>query len=453
MAKPRTKLECRVYDLSYNKISPLNYKHIEYAEEMSFWKYFEVSRGHIHCMECGHKWKPEKLNLKRYKCPECSKQLREINNQTWVSVDGYLAVFQRCEEFQVIRYLFSRKHMKKGQEPTYQHIEISQLWYTPDGKLTIMGAIRNGMIGAYGGGWSYPTEGKDYLTIKKESYYSRAMVYKPNGVVYPNKQIIPELRRRGFTGAMMGVKPSSMVEYLFESSIFETLVKQKDKPLIKLFAQDSYTFEKKYWPSIKIARRHNYEIEDLIMWKDYIDLLHEFNKDLRNPKFICPDNLKEAHDKYVEKDRNRQRQRRIQARIRRAEQNKANVEALRAQMAEDERKYAEMRKAFFDLCWKYDDIEITTIKSVQQLDEESTHLLHCAYTNKYHRKSSVLLLSAKVMGEVVETIEVNLRTMEIVQARGFDNKATAFNKKIVSIVKRKMPEIQKLYERQLQMSA
>ena len=53
----------------------------------------------------------------------------------------------------------------------------------------------------------------------------------------------------------------------------------------------------------------------------------------------------------------------------------------------------------------------------------------------------------------METIEVNLETMEIIQARGYDNEPSSYNKDILKIVKRKLPEIKKLHRQQLNQSA
>ena len=37
------------------------------------------------------------------------------------------------------------------------------------------------------------------------------------------------------------------------------------------------------------------------IWCDYIDMLRHAGKDIRNAHYVCPANLKEAHDKLVEK--------------------------------------------------------------------------------------------------------------------------------------------------------
>ena len=66
----------------------------------------------------------------------------------------------------------------------------------------------------------------------------------------------------------------------------------------------------KYWTSIKICIRNKYPINDSGMWMDHLKILEDFNKDILNPKFICPANLKAEHDKILlikEKKRNERR--------------------------------------------------------------------------------------------------------------------------------------------------
>lgn len=35
------------------------------------------------------------------------------------------------------------------------------------------------------------------------------------------------------------------------------------------------------------------------MWFDYLKLLEHYRKDLHNAHYVCPKNLKKAHDLYV----------------------------------------------------------------------------------------------------------------------------------------------------------
>ena len=59
------------------------------------------------------------------------------------------------------------------------------------------------------------------------------------------------------------------------------------------------------------------------------------------------------------------------------------------------------------------------------------------------------MLSATWKGNVVETVEFDLETFKVVQARGFQNKASKHNKQIVQLVNSHATEIKKLYRQSL----
>ena len=51
------------------------------------------------------------------------------------------------------------------------------------------------------------------------------------------------------------------------------------------------------WASYLIAKRHHYQINNIGMWCDYLMMLKNLDKDIRNPKNICPQDFIEAHDR------------------------------------------------------------------------------------------------------------------------------------------------------------
>ncbi|MFC2329370.1 PcfJ domain-containing protein, partial [Prevotella nigrescens] len=59
---------------------------------------------------------------------------------------------------------------------------------------------------------------------------------------------------------------------------------------------------------------------------------------------------------------------------------------------------------------------------------------HCVFSNAYYLKEDSLILSATIEGKRIETIEVSLRTLEVVQSRGVCNKNTAYHEQIINLV-------------------
>lgn len=67
---------------------------------------------------------------------------------------------------------------------------------------------------------------------------------------------------------------------------------------------------------------------------------------------------------------------------------------------------------------------------------EGEAMHHCVYNMKYFSKDNSLILSARDKdGNRLETIELDLRTLEIVQSRGKCNGTTPYHDQIVSLVK------------------
>ena len=56
------------------------------------------------------------------------------------------------------------------------------------------------------------------------------------------------------------------------------------------------------------------------------------------------------------------------------------------------------------------------------------------FDNAYYLKEDSLILSATIEGRRIETIEVSLDTLKVVQSRGVCNKNTEYHKQIVSLI-------------------
>ena len=51
-----------------------------------------------------------------------------------------------------------------------------------------------------------------------------------------------------------------------------------------------------YWQAYKITLRRSYDITDIALWCDYVDMLRRLGKDTHSAHFVCPKDLQEAHD-------------------------------------------------------------------------------------------------------------------------------------------------------------
>ena len=173
-----------------------------------------------------------------------------------------------------------------------------------------------------------------------------------------------------------------------------------------------------YWNSIKICIRNGYHIADASMWCDLVRLLRHFGKDTHCPKYVCPTDLKKAHDRLV-----RKREEQIE---------RERAEQRREQLVKDEKNYLKSKGKFFGLVFTDNLILVKVIESVAEMQLEGKLMHHCV--GSYHKRTDSLILSATIDGKRIETVEVSLTTFKVVQSRGVCNSNTEYHDRIISLV-------------------
>lgn len=68
---------------------------------------------------------------------------------------------------------------------------------------------------------------------------------------------------------------------------------------------------------------------------------------------------------------------------------------------------------------------------------------HCVYANRYYRRSECLIMTAIVGEKHVETIEVNLKSFQIVLSRAVCNGTSEYHDRIIRLVEKNMSLIKK----------
>ena len=149
---------------------------------------------------------------------------------------------------------------------------------------------------------------------------------------------------------------------------------------------------------------------------------------MHNAHFGCPKNLQEAHDI-------------VQRKLQTKEDKEA--EARRRQKAlENEERFQTLKAPFFGITFTDGTIEVRVLESVAEYMEEGKALHHCVFTNEYYLKEQSLILSARIEGKRIETIEVSLETMKVIQCRGLQNKNTEYHDRIIDLVNSNIRQIQ-----------
>lgn len=437
--KPRTRIQKEIAQLS-KRLPKLSKAQRAYAFEHCFKHYaHRTKKGIITCLECGHQWKSEHHlaeSICGCTCPHCGKQLEMLDTRKRVFREmEYFCIITTCKQYQVLRYFSTKMYRKVGQSAEYSIKEVVQRWIAPNGKTETIARLRCMSIFYYDV-WNLYSD----MEIRTNNQH-RAYDINPY-CTYPKMRIIPELKRNGFNGSLHNLSPFDLFTAILNNSKQETLLKAGQIAVLR-YSINTYFKLEEYWASIKICIRNGYTITDASMWKDYIDLLRYFGKDSNNPKYVCPTDLQAEHDrlmdkknKIMEKEREQQRIRMAQRRIE-AERQKA----VRLERAKTE--YALKKANFLDLNITDGFIFISVLQNVEDFYEEGKAMHHCVYSNEYYNRDNSLILSARIDGKRVETIEVHLENLSIIQSRGACNQDTEYHDRIVSLVNKNMKLIRK----------
>ena len=373
------------------------------------------AKGEITCLECGHKWNEQNSTLSDAvlgcECPNCKTQLTvNATRQRVFKEIEYFGLITVCGGMQVIRFFHINAYRRAGQPASYSCSEVVQRWLAPNGKETIIARLRAMSI-MYYDIWNFGSE----LELRP---HHKAHDIDPIHF-YPRQRVIAEVSRNGFDGNFHGIHPLPLFRSILANNKAETLLKAGQYALLKHFVR-SVTNIDNYWNSIRIAIRNGYTIEDGSIWCDYIDQLNFFGKDTNSPKYVCPDNLYQEHDIYTEKkQKHRERQR---------------LEEQRQKARENEEKFKELKAKFFGIAFSDGTIQVRVLESVDEFLEEGKAMHHCVYDGNYFLRENALILSATIDGKRIETIEISLETLKVVQSRGVCNQLTEHHDQIVKLV-------------------
>ena len=435
--KPKTKLQVEVWNLHKTLSNPIEQEPFVISNHVF---YYTTHYKNLVCMECNHQWKPTQVQHKEVigvQCPECKKKLIKINTQNGgiaVRIITY-SIAQVVERFQVIRYFSCWKHMSKNKSPRYSFHALFEEWKDWDkNKIVIVGRTQSWS----GDGFShsdYEIRGYGQPHWNSDPYVGFA-----SDINYPGAEFLPRFEKYGLNKYKHNCDFRFLISKLEHSPKVETLLKARQKELLT-FAVHHDSRYSTYWAQIKIVIRNKYKIKDAGIWYDYLDLLRYFNKDIHNPKFICPKALKKEHDRLMKKKRiilDREAREREQQAIIRRQQKLENAAA----------EFEERLKKFFDLEFTGGELTIQPLKSIDEFKEEGDELKHCVFTNEYYLKENSLILSARVSGVRTETIELNLKTFKIMQSRGLKNNFTQYHNQIIELVNKNISKISKIVKKQ-----
>lgn len=417
--KPKNKFQQQVMEADKN-LPPITKTQVKWAYQNCFEHTGRrTKKGVVSCLECGHSW-TDTTAEKQCTCPNCDAKLTIVDTRKQVfNQCEYFCVITTCGDFQVLRFCLIKCNTRAGEKACYSFSEVVRRWITPGGKHTVTARLR--LMGYYTDLWNLCSR----IEIRPERPVYNIM---PKGI-YPRQRLIPEIKRSGYIAPLNGITPFELFHTLLSDSRAETLLKTGQTSLLKFFAGDRFKYIDKYWASICICARNAYKVDDASLWCDYIDLLRFFEKDLHNAKYVCPADLKTEHDRYVQKKRDWQE--------------KERREQARKKALEDATVYRDMKSQFFGVQFTDGLINVRVLESVEEIIQEGDAMRHCVYVSEYHLKPESLILSASMDGKRIETVELSLSKLKVLQSRGFCNQNTEYHNRIIELVEKNIPLFRK----------
>ena len=416
--KPRNKFERAILAQS-RYLRPITKTQMQWAfrECIDHFAY-RLPKGNTTCMDCGHSWQMIEPT-ERCTCPQCGADLEVITTRARkLKQRQYFTVLTTSGGYQVLRMYLLIVGMEKGYRAKSSVIEIGQYWWSESGQQTIVAIQRT--LGRHIDSFAYYSP----MAVRRDNEAYQCIAHCP---LYPKTKAIDTLRRNGFLSECHDIAPSVLIPALLTDSRAETLMKAGRTEHLRYFLSRARKIDE-YWQAYKITLRKGYDITDIALWCDYVDMLKRLGKDMHNAHFVCPENLQEAHDIV---------QRKLQTK-----EDKEAEARRRQKTLENEERFQTLKAPFFGIAFTDGVIQVKVLESAQEYLEEGKALHHCVFTNEYYLKKQSLILSARIDGKRMETIEVSLETMKVIQCRGLQNKNTEYHDRIIDLGNRNIRQIQ-----------
>ncbi len=313
--------------------------------------------------------------------------------------------------------------MRKGMKAKPAFLEIGSYWISSHsvgqlkgdckGNTTVVGLQRT--LGHYIDSFAFGSP----LEIRRDN---EAFQRISNEWVYPRIKVTDTIKRNGFKGCCHHIHPVTLFQELLTNPKAETLMKSNEIELLRYlcYRPTNKADIKTYWNTIKVANRNGYKVNNSQMWIDYIKMLERCGRDIQSPKYICPANLQEEHDRYLRK-------------VHILEDKKKRAEDIR-KAQEREASFKEQKEKFFGIRINDGEIEVKVLESVEEYRQEAESQHICLFSAAYDKREDSLIFSARIDGRIIETIEVDLKTLKVVQSRGVCNQNTEYHDRIVNLI-------------------
>lgn len=377
LMKPKTKLQIKIAGMS-GSLKPLSEKQEAWAMKQLEKKMYIRDWGRQKwCPKCGHIWRAEKASGS-LKCPNCGKVSKVGESLSKTARAYYYFVTAEVRDgMQLLRLWCMYVSSVFGKKPNYGHIELVRNWITKDLRACAEGR---------------KFSNRDYIWTSDMEIRGTAITpdrlgnYEVANDICPyGKKVLDKFRKYG----------ADKLEYLSFGWILELLHNPRYESAVKCgYGEIANIMVRrgqmdKFWPALKIVMRHNYKTTDWSIWYDTIVNLMALEKDIRNPKFVCPEDLKGDHKKYMDILHAR-REREWRERERQREIERIEEERLKAEtIADEEKSYIKDKGQYLGREIREGGIRMTVIPTVQEFYEIGRDMHICIFKRLYSRSRTL----------------------------------------------------------------
>lgn len=434
--KPRSRIEHAVLALA-EKLPPITPRQRQWAFDHCFAPLAVVwpRKCQVRCLCCGQTMAYDKTVIEQirknsqYDCPLCGRTTRACDAKATNPGDFYtlkhFTILTTFRGHQLARTWEVRRFNDRNQPyAEYTCDEIFQIWITDEGREVITGRQLHRSFNSTTWDFHKPLDIRHHNGGGTGQIYWDDVYDITGNYLYPQARITPLLRRNGWRNDMLKyhnmISMTDVWKMLLTNPTAEMLAKTGQRDLL-LHMVRSGLKTLPFLHSVRIANRHGYIVPDASMWLDMLQMAQELGRDTHNPQIVCPDDLRKAHDSLLAPvTRLRQR----------LERERKAREAL-----EWEARYAREKAPYLGITFGSSDIKFHVLQSVAEFAEEGKALHHCVFAGSYFTRPDSLILSARdTAGHRLETVEIDLRKMQIAQSRAVCNGNSPRHNDILQLV-------------------
>lgn len=363
--------------------------------------------------------------------------VKEVSKDWDMSNFCYFTIFDNIQEFEVKR-LYRAYRVKSKNQNLFLFVEIAREFNDGTKKLIF---TKRRSLGCYFDTFTYGSD----IELRKDS--ANYCGYRLSDLF----RLSLDSRSEDYDSKRMKcayINPKYIARVVRDNPVAENLYKDND-PLFGWLVNNNHP--KEFCRAITLAKRHGFVFDDATtpLWFDMVGAIIYCDKDWHNPVFIAPkdmDALYANHDKFITMMSNRQerlRRQRIEE-LHRIEQEE--LKRQRERMEADNKAYIRRRRRFYGMVLTDGLIECRVLRNVQEFEEEGNAMKHCVFRCSYYRRPYSLILSARIGGERIETVEVDLTNYTIKQCYGKHDHFTMYHERILKLVNDQMDTI-KFYKK------